>query len=69
MLDKFNEIYSGWKNYIFKSDEVEKIAINRLKICIECDKLNRKNNRCGVCGCPISAKVRSLKSSCPLKFW
>lgn len=69
MLDKFNEILSGWKNYAFKSEEVEKIAVNRLKICVECDKINNKNNRCTVCGCPISAKVRSLKTNCPLGYW
>lgn len=69
MLDKFNEIISGWKNYMFKSESVEKVAKERLKICVSCIELNNETNRCKKCGCPISAKVRSLKSKCPLNNW
>lgn len=68
MVDKFNEIVSGWKNYIFKSPENEKIAKKRLLVCLNCEYIT-KNNRCSDCGCYIPAKVRSLKSKCKKNKW
>lgn len=68
MIDKFNEIVSGWKNYIFKNKEIENIAKERLKTCLSCDKITLKN-KCSVCGCYVPAKVRSLNSKCPNKKW
>lgn len=67
------EIYNGWKNVIFSSPEIEKMAKERAKICVECiinDKPGMRNNKtCRICGCFIPAKVRSEKSKCPLKKW
>ncbi len=67
-MSVFDEIITGWKNYIFKSPEMESIAKERLTICLSCNKL-RKNNTCMLCGCYIPAKVRSPRSSCPVKKW
>lgn len=59
-------IYEGFKNLIFKNEEIEKQAEIKLKICFECPY--RKDNRCGKCGCFIQAKTRS-SSTCPAKKW
>ncbi len=70
-MSQLNEIISGWKNYIFPNEEVEKLAIHRISICTNkklCDKL-KDNKRCGICNCFMPAKVRSEKSTCPLKKW
>lgn len=65
---KLNEIYDGWKNYIFPSDEIEKIAKKRIELCVSCDKL-KTGDFCGVCGCWTPAKVRSENSQCPIGKW
>lgn len=64
------EIFEGWKNYTFPNSDVENIAKKRITICLknDCSKLT-KNHRCGVCGCYVPAKVRSIKSKCPLNLW
>jgi hypothetical protein len=65
------EIYVGWKNYIWPNKTVEEMAKKRIAICADktiCDKL-KKNKRCAICGCYMPAKVRSPKSKCPRKFW
>ena len=65
------EIIDGWTNYVFPNKEVEELAKRRITICTDktiCDKL-KSNNKCGICGCYMPAKVRSVKSSCPLKKW
>jgi len=67
-MSLFEEIVTGWKNYIFKFPEMESIAKDRLKICLSCDQL-RSNNTCKSCGCYIPAKVRSPKSKCPINLW
>ena len=67
-MGRLSEIYNGWKNYTFKSLEIEELAKNRAKICVSCNKL-RRNNTCKICGCYIPAKTRSLKSKCPEKKW
>ena len=64
-----NEIIIGWKNYVVKDPEIEKQAESRMLICTGCDKLNKKNNRCIVCGCFMVAKTRNPKSTCPLNKW
>jgi len=68
MSNVLNEIISGWKNYVFPNKEVEKIATERMLTCLDCSKL-KTNKRCGLCGCFMPAKVRSIKSKCPLNKW
>lgn len=64
----FEEIVSGWGNYMFKSPKIEEKAKERLKICLECESLTRIQS-CNLCGCFMPAKVRSPLSSCPIKKW
>lgn len=67
-MGKLAEIYAGWKNHIFRNPEVEKLAKKRAKICVDCKQIT-KINTCKICGCYISAKVRSPISKCPLRYW
>jgi hypothetical protein len=64
------EIYNGWKNLVVKNDnpEVEEIAKERIGICVECPEF-KSSKTCGICGCFMPAKVRSMKSSCPDGKW
>lgn len=64
----FNEIISGWSNFIFKNKDVEAKAKKKLEICITCDRFTSLKT-CKKCGCYIPAKVRSEKSKCPLGYW
>lgn len=80
----FLQIVDGWKNDLFKSEETEKIALERLEVCTKCSYVgiierikiipNRtliKYTGCTICKCPISKKIRSMRESndCPKKFW
>ena len=66
-MNKFKEIYNGWKNYIFQKSNVEVIAKYRQSICSDCEHL--KLGVCVKCGCPNVGKVRSLSSFCPIGKW
>ena len=67
-MSKLEEIYVGWKNYIFPNQDVEIEAKKRIAICVNCDKF-KANNTCSLCGCYMPAKVRSIKSHCTIKKW
>ena len=67
-MGRLEEIYNGWKNYIFPNKEMEELAKKRAAICVDCPKL-KSNNICSVCGCYIPAKTRSKTSRCPLSKW
>lgn len=67
--EKYSEIVEGWTNWIWKNEEVEKVAQERAAICAGCD--SNKNNTCKECGCPLFAKTRSMKETnkCDLDKW
>jgi hypothetical protein len=69
-MGKLDEIYEGWKNYIFPTVETEELAKKRISICVsnECKKYTAINT-CSLCGCFMPAKVRSPDSYCKLKKW
>ena len=74
-MSKIQEIYQGWKNLIFRNEQVEDSALNRLNKCNECPhRSNYPDNvsitsTCKLCGCVLKAKVRSTNSTCPDKRW
>ena len=45
------------------------VALHRLAICYECEKLDLITNQCKECWCFIHLKVRWLDESCPLNRW
>lgn len=68
------EILQGIKNTFFKHSDIERVAYERMEICNECPKLDTKGEYClmpgtqpccGVCGCKLAFKTRSLASECP----
>jgi len=66
------QIAEGYSNLIKKgvgvaNKDIEDLAVERYTICLDCSK--RVKNKCGECGCLLSAKVRSVKASCPKSKW
>ncbi len=73
-----NQILEGIKNKLFKKEHVEAIAKDRWQICIKCESLDVKGDKCtmpatqpccGECGCSLGFKLRSLSSACPSDKW
>jgi len=68
-----SKIFEGLKNAVIHRPEVENIAFNRMQTCLTCDQIDVKGNKClitgtapccGVCGCKLYLKTRSLSSGC-----
>ncbi len=73
-----NQILEGIKNKIFKKEDVELIANERLHICIKCPYIDEKGDKCylkgtqpccSLCGCDLSLKTRALSAECDIKKW
>lgn len=73
-------ILQGFWNKTFKTDKVESVAKRRMKICEKCPEIDRVGTLCmvggtqpccGICGCSLSMKTRSMDSECPHphKYW
>jgi hypothetical protein len=77
MKINFSQVYEGWKNNLFPSEDmkplIEEVAKDRMKICNDCPKHSknhstaRPDNHCTECGCTLVAKVRCLSCICPLE--
>ena len=76
------QILEGLTNSIFKKEDVEEIAQQRMQICSKCALLDVQgvgcmvkgtqpccNEKLGGCGCSLSLKTRSLSSYCPKGYW
>lgn len=72
------KIMEGVMNDIFKKEHVELIAAKRLDICKTCDELDTTGKTCmvpgtqpccGLCGCSLEFKTRSLSSKCDMGKW
>jgi len=66
------------KNSLFKKRAVEEIAKERMDICEKCPHIDREGAKCmipgtapccGLCGCKLGFKTRSLASACDDKRW
>lgn len=82
-MSKIKNILNGWQNFIAKSEVSELIAVQRGQHCLECVELKEgrllnlikdefkeiEGFYCGVCHCPLSAKLRSENETCPLGKW
>jgi hypothetical protein len=82
-MSKINNILSGWKNFIAKSEVSEEIAVQRAVHCVSCVELKEgrllnlikddlkeiEGFYCGLCYCPLSAKLRSEKETCLINKW
>jgi len=76
------QIIEGITNSIFKREDVEEIAQQRMQICMSCELIDVQGEGCmvlgtqpccneklGGCGCSLSLKTRALSSECPLNKW
>lgn len=80
---KIDSIIQGWSNFIDKSDVTEDLAKQRAMACSPCPSAKRgkllafikddlkqvEGIYCKECQCPLSAKIRSQKETCPLNRW
>jgi hypothetical protein len=41
----------------------------RQSVCNSCEHLDKKFNRCKICGCFMWAKTRVVSMTCPLNKW
>jgi hypothetical protein len=76
-------ILNGWQNYLEKSEVSEKLAEQRAEKCVTCNEMKEgkllnlikdelkevQGHYCKLCYCPLSAKIRSEKESCPINKW
>lgn len=62
---KVYRIFLGW--YYFITNKNNEMALERLKICVECPLMKR--GVCTDCGCVLQAKARIKEEKCPLDKW
>jgi hypothetical protein len=72
-MSRFKEIVNGYKNLVksklgLSSEKDEEIFKARRTICNACPHTSALD-RCLKCGCPLSAKTRSLTTNCPEGNW
>ena len=67
-LKNIQNIMIGFRNLVWKNPEVEKIAMERIKICASCKEL-KDNGFCGLCGCYVAAKIRVPEEQCKIGLW
>ena len=72
----FKEIFVAWKTLANPTDLQEKVAKDRLDVCIKCpfkkEIFEKKewSAICGRCGCPLKAKIFSQEiNPCPMGYW
>jgi len=46
-----------------------KPAIERMKVCIECEHFRKPLKQCKLCGCFMPIKVRIPTMMCPINRW
>jgi hypothetical protein len=80
-----SNIIAGWSNLAFADPAVESLAMERAAICAKCPFAEMSTGlhtivvdnkttqvrglKCGKCGCPLSAKVRTPMDGCPIGKW
>jgi hypothetical protein len=84
-MSKIKEIIEGWKNFAFPTPRIEAMAMERAGVCSICEHAKKMKHtrflkeslqfeniemlKCDQCGCPLSAKTRSVTSQCPKNKW
>lgn len=56
------EIDTIWQKY-------NRMAEERMKICVECDRFNETLSQCRECGCFMKAKTKWPMAVCPINKW
>lgn len=82
-MGRISNILNGWENFIEKNEVSEKLAKLRAVNCSDCSSAKKglltafinddlkeiQGYYCNECKCPLSAKIRSINETCPLKKW
>lgn len=50
-------------------DDIKRSGVERMKICIQCDKFKKMTKQCENCGCFMPAKVLVPSMHCPENKW
>jgi len=66
-LEQLKNILDGWKNVFISDEEVEALALEREKVCLQCP--HKKKLICELCHCPLKAKLRAVHAECPDGRW
>ena len=66
-LNQLKNMLDGWKNVFITDEEVEKLAAERILVCNHCE--HKKKMTCGLCNCPLKAKLRAVEAECPDNRW
>ena len=64
---QLKNMISGWKNVFITDEEAEELAAERSQVCDQCE--HKKGFVCGLCGCPLKAKLRAVEAECPDNRW
>lgn len=60
-------IIEGHWHRLFSTEQIEAVAADRIAVCQDCEFYG--GAKCIKCGCPLSAKTRSMRSKCPIDKW
>ena len=66
-LGWLRQVAAGWWYTLFPDKQVERLASERASVCGPCP--HNTGSKCGLCGCPLQAKMRSPSASCPDGRW
>ena len=51
------------------NDEITKEAVDKMKICLQCEHFFKPTKQCKKCGCFMPVKVRIPRLHCPVGKW
>ena len=66
-LDQLKNMVDGWKNVFITDEEIEVLAKQREVVCNQCP--HKRSKICGLCNCPLVAKLRAVEAECPDNRW
>lgn len=82
-MSKISKIYKGWGSYLddkpLSDEEKRRVSIcdtcpnkkfsKTISVFVDDDIKEIEGYLCNVCKCPLSAKIRSDNSRCPVNKW
>lgn len=59
----------GLANTVVKDEQIELLHKERMSVCQTCEHYKEGTSQCGLCGCFMPIKTRSVKATCPKSLW
>jgi hypothetical protein len=50
-------------------DDRTRQAVDKMKICLQCEHFLKSTRQCKKCGCFMPLKVRIPRQKCPIQKW